>query len=167
MRELQIIAALDATRVIGYRGAIPWHHPADLHHFREQTMGHVVLMGRGTHESIGRPLPGRDNLVLTRSCSGEPGQPDDRGVFYAPSLTAALEWAYRRDPAPFVIGGAQLYTEALPIATTLHLTYVPGWHQGDRFFPAFDEQKYEKSGEKRISKLTFVTWRRRGVPVLS
>ena len=107
---------MDNTRLIGIDGHLPWRLPADLAHFRALTMGHVVVMGRRTYESIGRPLTGRENIVLTRG-TGLPA-----GVSTATSLRTALQVA--RGQVVFVIGGAAVYEEALPLATHLFLTRI-------------------------------------------
>ena len=129
--ELRLVAAMARNRVIGRDNALPWRLPEDLRRFKRLTLGHPVLMGRRTHESIGRALPGRENLVLTR----------DRG-FAAPGcrvvhdLESALRAAGER--VLMVIGGADLYAQTLPLASTLHLTLVEADVDGDTLFPEFD-----------------------------
>ncbi|AGA32758.1 Dihydrofolate reductase [Thioalkalivibrio nitratireducens DSM 14787] len=130
--RLEIIVAMDPDRVIGRDNALPWHLPDDLRHFRRLTTGHTVVMGRRTHESIGRPLPDRRNLVLTR----QPG-------WAAPGVEvfAAFEEALAAADSGrvFVIGGAELFKAALPRAAVLHLTRVHDRHPGDVRFPAFGD----------------------------
>jgi dihydrofolate reductase len=135
---LAIVAAVASNGVIGRAGALPWRLPADLRHFRALTSGHAVIMGRRTWASIGRELPERQNIVVTR-------QPDFRapGVEVAPSLAAAL--ALVRLPAPaFCIGGGELYREALPLATTLHLTEIGRPFDGDAKFPDYDRRAWRE-----------------------
>jgi dihydrofolate reductase len=126
-----LIVALAANRVIGRNNALPWHLPADLKRFKALTMGHPVLMGRKTHESIGRALPGRRNLVITRN----------RG-YSAPgcetvhSLDDAIA-ACRGAEEIFIIGGAELYRESLPLAHCLEFTEIGAEFEGDATFPDF------------------------------
>ncbi len=126
--SLALIVAMAKNRGIGLRGALPWHVPEDLKRFKALTMGHALLMGRATHQSIGRALPGRRNLVLTRSPA----------VFAGCESASSLDEALARvadDPMPFVIGGAQLYAEALPRVTHLFLTELDREVEADTFFP--------------------------------
>lgn len=128
MSDLIAIAALTARRVIGAGGTIPWHLPGDLKFFKRTTLGHVVLMGRKTYDSIGKPLPGRENWVLSRSG-------DVSGV----RMIRTLE----EIPAPppgktlFLIGGSQLYTALLPRCRSLLLTHVDTEVPGDTYFPDY------------------------------
>ena len=117
---------------------MPWHLPEDLVRFRRLTTGHALVMGRVTHELIGRPLPGRRNLVLTRQ-DWEPPP----GVERVGSLPEALA-TVMDDPLPFVIGGAQVYAEALPLCTHLYLTEVDRDVEGDTFFPPFDRAEFRE-----------------------
>jgi dihydrofolate reductase len=120
---------MDRGRVIGHQGRLPWHLPADLQRFKSLTMGHHIIMGRKTWESIGRPLPGRTSVVVTRNASYSAA-----GAVLAASLHEALTLA-RLDPEPFVIGGAEIFGEALPIATRIYLTKILAAYEGDTWFP--------------------------------
>ncbi|MCB9599578.1 MAG: dihydrofolate reductase [Sandaracinus sp.] len=162
MRPLALIAAVGRGGVIGDSTGhfgLPWHLPEDLKRFRALTTGHAVIMGRQTHELIGRPLPKRRNLVLSR----RPGLALE-GVEVVSSLDEALE-RVADDPLPFVIGGAQIYAEALPRVTRLFVTEVDRDAVGDAHFPAFDREAFEEvlreAGE--TPGVTFVEWVRRGV----
>jgi dihydrofolate reductase len=126
--RLQIIVAMDPDRVIGRDNQLPWHLPEDLRHFKRITNGHTLVMGRRTHESIGRPLPNRRNMVLTRQSHWEAP-----GVEVHPDLASAL--AVAGDGPVFVIGGAELFREALPHAAVIHLTKVHRRFPGDVYFP--------------------------------
>lgn len=126
---LALIVAVARNGVIGRAGELPWHVSEDLKHFKKTTSGHAVIMGRKTHESIGRALPRRRNIVVTRSGAAF------EGCETASSLDEAIAIARTTDPCPFVIGGASLYLEALPIATELHLTRIDQEAEGDTFFP--------------------------------
>lgn len=134
--RVTLIAALARDGVIGRDGGLPWRLPADLRRFKERTLGHAVVMGRRTYESIGRPLPGRRNLVLSRRGSFTPP-----GVEVFPSLSDALSAAGDAERV-FVIGGAAVYAAALPLADRLELTLVDGSFDGDVRFPPFDEDAW-------------------------
>ena len=126
--EIVLVAAMGKNRVIGVDGGMPWHLPADLKHFKAVTMGHPVVMGRRTFESIGKALPGRRNVVLSRSLHSVP-----TGCELADSLDDALG---RLDPGPvMVIGGGELYRAALPRAVRMELTFVDAAPDGDTYFP--------------------------------
>jgi dihydrofolate reductase len=140
-----IIAAVASNGVIGHRNRIPWHLPEDLRRFRQLTLGHAVIMGRRTFESIGRALAGRDNIVITRSPDWT--RSDCRA---AHSLAAALA-AVREPQDAYVIGGAQIYALALPIASRLYMTEIERDFEGDAFFPEFDRSRWrETSRESRV-----------------
>lgn len=129
---LALVAAFDRNRAIGRGNALPWRLPDDLKRFKALTLGHPVLMGRKTAESLGRPLPGRENLVLTRS-----GRTPCDGMRAVPSLEAAQQVAGAA--TLMVIGGGEVYALALPHAQRLHLTHVDtAVEDADAFFPEFD-----------------------------
>jgi dihydrofolate reductase len=158
---LAIIAAVAANDVIGAGNTLPWRLPADMKRFRALTSGHAVIMGRKTWESIGGVLRDRQNIVVTRG--PRLGMP---GIETASSLEDALERV--RMPAPaFCIGGAALYREALPRATTLYLTLLARAFEGDATFPAFERSAWRESArEARAGNgldYAFVTYERIGV----
>ena len=129
--DLTLVVAIDAQRGIGIDNQLPWHLPADLAHFKRVTLGKPILMGRKTFESIGRPLPGRRNIVVTRNADWS--QP---GVETAGSLEAAIALL---DGAPAsIIGGAQVFTEAIPFATRMIVTEIDHVFRCDTFFPPVD-----------------------------
>ncbi len=134
---INLIVAMAKNRVIGIDNKMPWHLPADFAWFKKNTLGHPVIMGRKTFESIGKPLPGRRNLVVSRNKDWHAN-----GCEVFSSLTSALASC---EPAAhtFVIGGASLYSEALPMSDHLYLTEVDATPEGDTFFPIL------KSGEWR------------------
>ncbi len=138
---LSLIAAVARNRVIGRGNALPWHLPEDLKRFRQLTLGHPVVMGRRTYESIGRPLPGRDNIVVTRNAGLAIA-----GVRTAASLPAALDIAGER--TAFVIGGAEIYQLAFPLADRLYLTEVDADVEGDAFFPEFDRDRWRETARE-------------------
>ncbi len=129
---LTLVAAVGANGVIGVAGGLPWRLPADLQHFKALTLGKPILMGRRTWDSLGRPLPGRRNLVVTRQAGFVAA-----GAEVFATVEAALV-AAAGQPEMMVIGGGELYTQLLPQATVLELTEVAATLEGDAFFPAFD-----------------------------
>jgi dihydrofolate reductase len=139
---LEVIAAVAANGVIGAGNRLPWHLSADLRRFRALTTGHAVIMGRRTWESIGMALPERQNIVVSRA----PGF-RAAGAQTAPSLDAALALVTLPAPA-FCIGGGELYREALPRATTLHLTEVARAFAGDATFPALDRAVWRETARE-------------------
>jgi dihydrofolate reductase len=134
-RPVSLIVAVSRNGVIGRENALPWRLPADLARFKALTLGKAVVMGRKTFESIGRPLPGRRNIVLSRS------RADLAGVDVVTEFDAALA---ATDPAQelMVIGGAAVYRAALPFATRLYITVVEEQIEGDTLFPALDERAW-------------------------
>ena len=160
--RINVIAALAKNRVIGIDNRLPWRLPEDLAHFKALTLGHPILMGRKTFESLGRPLPGRTNIVITRNPDYRPA-----GVTLAASIPAALAACAGHDEV-FFIGGAELYTQAIPLADRLYLTEVDIDAVGDARFPEFDRSQFDETerlshvGEKgdRL-RFDFVTYARR------
>lgn len=163
--KISMIAAMAHDRVIGLDNQMPWHLPADLAHFKRVTLGKPVLMGRKTFESIGRPLPGRRNLVISRN-------PEYRvaGVEVIDSVEAALALLAADDPVAelMVIGGGHLYAQLLPKADRLYLTRIDLAVEGDTRFPAFDEAEWVRleseshpADEKNPHPYCFETWQRR------
>ena len=133
-----IIAAVARNGVIGAAGDIPWTLPGEQARFKAITMGHVLVMGRATYESIGRPLRGRTTIVVTRLDGWAPvgGLPD--GLLVAGSIEAALAWAAGIDEQVFIAGGARVYAETLPLADELVMTWVDADPDGDTRFPDVD-----------------------------
>jgi len=127
---LALIVAVARNRVIGNEGELPWHISEDLKHFKKTTSGHAIIMGRKTFDSIGRPLPKRRNIVVTRQSDAA-----FPGCERARNLDEAIALARTTDPCPFIIGGASLYQEAMPIATELHVTTIDEEVEGDTYFP--------------------------------
>lgn len=171
--KLALIAALSNDSVIGKGGQLPWRLPADLKRFKQLTTGHVVLMGRKTFDSIGRkPLPDRDNLVVTRSPQLCAATVPTTRLFVLPGIEAALELATQRARAAgvervFVIGGESLYRELLPRADELFLTRVDvNVPEGDARFPSFSPEQWRRTGseshpaEEGRPPYAFETWSR-------
>jgi dihydrofolate reductase len=135
---ISLIAAMGNDRVIGIENRLPWRLPADMKHFRALTMGKPVLMGRKTFESIGKPLPGRTNIVVTQDRHFLP-----QGVRVAHSIAEALTLAENADEV-MVIGGASFYAQLLPRAQRLYLTQIHHDFAGDAFFPAWKAQEWRE-----------------------
>ena len=126
------VVAMDAERGIGLNNGIPWHLPEDLRNFKRLTMGHPILMGRRTWESLGRPLPGRQNIVLSRSGISVPP-----GVVLLRDVADLTKTELMHEEV-MVIGGAQIYAALLPELERLYVSRVPGVHGADTFFPPFE-----------------------------
>lgn len=140
--RITLVAAVAANRVIGAGGKLPWRLPEDLRHFKALTLGHPVIMGRKTWESLGKPLPGRENIVVTRARGY-----DAPGAHVAASLDAALALC-AGEPVAFVIGGGELYAAALPMADAMVLTEIGRDYAGDAHFPAFDHAAWRETQRK-------------------
>lgn len=135
---VSMITAMAKQRVIGRNGSMPWHLPADLAHFKRCTMGCPVIMGRKTYDSIGRPLPGRKNIVLSRSQSLA-----IESCTVVNSLDEALILV-EDDAEVFIIGGQQLYRQALPLSHRLYLTHIDAEFEGDTFFPEYSHSDWNQ-----------------------
>ncbi len=155
-RRITIVAAFAADRVIGDHGRIPWHLSEDFAHFKATTMGGVLVMGRATYDSIGRPLPGRTTVVVTHN----PGWSAE-GVLVAHSLDEALDLAAEQPGETFVVGGAQIYEQALPRATHQVLTEVDLAADGDAHYPEFDRDEWVETRRSPRDGFAWVWWERR------
>jgi dihydrofolate reductase len=156
---ITFIVAVADNGVIGRDNTLPWHLPEDLRRFKRLTLGKPVLMGRRTHESIGKPLPGRHNIVVTRDPNYHAG-----GVTVAHGIEAALA-AAGDAPEIMVIGGAELFQALLPRAGRLHLTRVHGEVAGDVYWPALDtrewrvvERERHEADDRHAWPMTFEVW---------
>jgi dihydrofolate reductase len=161
-RTLSLLAAVADNGVIGHKGQLPWRLPADLKHFKSLTVGHTVIMGRKTFESIGKPLPRRRSIVVTHQ-----QRYDAQGAEVAGSIEQALDLA-RDDDAIFIIGGRSIYEAALPYANRIDLTRVHGHPEGDVQFPELDlsrwqivESQEHPADEANDYPMTFQTFHRR------
>lgn len=141
--RIYLVAAVAANGIIGAHGQLPWSLPEDLKHFKRLTMGHPVIMGRRTWESLKGPLPGRDNIVVTRT----PGY-EAPGAAVARSLEAAVALCVGESVA-FVIGGSQLFRESLPVAAGLVMTEIDKDYEGDTWFPDYDRSRWKESQRER------------------
>ena len=156
-RRVVLVAAVADNGVIGDRGTIPWRIPGEQAHFKAVTLGHTLVMGRATYDSIGRPLPGRVTVVMTR----DPAWTVD-GVLVARSLAEALRTADDLPGDVMVAGGAQVYAEALPLADEQVLTRVHLEPDGDTRYPAFDPADWEETRREGHGTHDVVWLRRRG-----
>lgn len=138
---IALIAAMGRNRVIGLAGALPWRLPADLRHFRKLTVGKPVLMGRKTYESIGKPLPDRTNIVVTRRFGFRA-----EGCVVFSDLESAFE-AYRAAPELMVIGGTSIYSQTLSRASRIYLTVIDADFEGDSYFPEYDAASWVTSAQ--------------------
>jgi len=150
-----IIAALDEKRVIGKDGKLPWHISEDLKNFKRLTSGSTVIMGRKTFESIGKPLPNRNNIVVSTTM-----QPTE-GLDVCTSLPGAIEKAKSYGQDIFIIGGARAYEEGLNVADKLFLSYVKGVHDGDTYFPEFNEEDWIVESREAFDEFELVVYVRK------
>jgi len=153
MSALALVVAMTPKRVIGKDGDMPWHIPEDLKHFRRVTMGHAIIMGRKTHESIGRALPGRQNIVITRN---EDAAFADCDVVHSLEEAIALARA-GGDEEPRIVGGGAIYTLALPLATKLIVTEVALDVDGDTFFPDYEPDRWTETHRRDGSGVVYRT----------
>jgi len=142
---ISAIAAMAENRIIGKNNQLPWHLPADLKHFKAVTTGHPILMGRKTYDSIGRPLPNRTNIILTRNPSV-----DIPGCKVVTSIQEAIQLASNENVQElFIIGGAEVYRQLLPQIQRLYLTIVHQNFDGDAFFPELDAKEWREVSRER------------------
>ena len=139
MKPLAMVVAIGDSGEIGKDGKVPWRIPEDLKHFKNVTMGHAIIMGRKTWDEVGRPLPGRRNLVVTRN----PGLVLEGAEVFT-TLEDAIAAARTTDDEPHVIGGSTIYEAAMPLATRIHLTEVHRKVEADTFFPPFDRSAWRE-----------------------
>ena len=163
MTELSLIVATANNRIIGKDNDMPWHLPADLAYFKKTTLGKPIIMGRKTFESIGRPLPGRRNIVISRDVNYQAN-----GIESVTSVSAALALVEGVDEV-MVIGGGAIYAHCLSVATRLYVTHINADIDGDTQFPEFDTDKdWQKVGsecfkadDKNVYDLDFSVYQRR------
>jgi dihydrofolate reductase len=156
MNSLALIVAVSRNGVIGNKGALPWHIPADLKWFKRHTTGHAIIMGKRTYESIGKPLPNRRMMIVSTTLKEAPG------CEIYPSLALAIDAARQTDSMPFVIGGHAMYQAALAHATHVYLTHVERDVEGDTFFPAFDASAWTVTTREEAPEhgVTFLVYER-------
>jgi dihydrofolate reductase len=162
---ISLIVALDEQRGIGVDGHLPWHLSADLQRFKSLTMGHHLIMGRKTYESIGRPLPGRTTIIVSRNPSFQP-----EGCMVARSLETAIEFArFDQEDEAFIIGGGDLFDQAIDMADRIYLTQVHASLEADVYFPEYSpkdwlekESAYVDADDKNEYPSTFKILERKG-----
>ncbi len=160
---ISMIAAMGQNRVIGRDGNLPWHLPEDFKFFKRKTQGHPVIMGRKTFDSMGKPLPGRHNIVITRNRNLK-----ITGADVVDSLEEALKLVEPSAGETFIIGGSEIYRQGLTVADRIYLTLVHEKFDGDAFFPEFDESNWKvvhreehEADDRNPHPFTFVTYERR------
>ncbi len=141
---ISLIAAMDKNRLIGRENGMPWHLPADFNHFKDITLGKPVIMGRKTFESLGKPLPGRKNIVVSRTGY------ESAGAVVVSSIDQAIAEANNAAEV-MVIGGAALYQQMITAAHRMYLTHVDGEFEGDTWFPAFEVKNWRIVSEKKYA----------------
>ncbi|NCT37842.1 dihydrofolate reductase [Bacillus sp. EB93] len=140
---ISLIVAMDQNRVIGKNNKLPWHLPADLQYFKQVTMGHPIVMGRKTFESIGRVLPGRENVIVTRNQEFKA-----EGCVVLHDIAQIKMFADNHEEEVFVIGGAEIFKEILPFTDRLYITEIHETFEGDTFFPEIDENEWDEISSK-------------------
>jgi dihydrofolate reductase len=156
--KIVLIVAISENGAIGDKGKIPWHISDDLKRFKRLTMGHPIIMGRKTYESIGKPLPGRTNIVLTQS----PNFTAPSEVLTFASLNAALDHCRMQNTdSAFIIGGNKVYEAALPLADRLFITEVHQYINGDTKFPNYDRTEWTETTRENGSGYSFIEYARR------
>ena len=151
------IVACSDNNVIGVHGDIPWHLPEDLKRFKRMTSNHVVIMGRKTHESIGRPLPNRVNIVITRQATYNAA-----GCLTATSIEDALKASELNDNEIFIIGGGEIYKQSMDVIDTIHMTRVYKDIMGNAFYPNIPDD-FEETNREDLVGYSYITYRRKDI----
>lgn len=149
---VSMIAAMASNRVIGQEGQLPWNIPEDLRYFRDTTAHHPLVMGRKTFESLGRPLPKRPNIVITRNRSWVPACGSAKNLLVVSTLEEALAPYQHLDLEVFIAGGGEIYSLALPVADRLYLTEIHQEYSGDARFPEFDRNEFKIASRRDVSE---------------
>lgn len=135
---ISFMFAMDENRIIGKDNTLPWYLPADLQYFKKVTMGHPILMGRKTYESIGKPLPGRENIILTRNADYQ-----QEGITVISDMKEAVAYADALDEEVFVIGGAEIFQQLISDCKRLYITQIHHSFEGDTYFPELNMSKWQ------------------------
>lgn len=142
---ISLIAAMDQNHVIGFENDMPWHLPRDLKFFKDKTTGHPIIMGRKTFESIGRPLPNRKNIVLSRTQTNFPKE-----IQVIQEIDTILKWNHEQpDEEYFIIGGGNLYQQAISYADRMYITKINEEFKGDTYFPHFSEADWTLTNQMK------------------
>ena len=153
--NLTIIAAISENNAIGYQGKIPWHIPEDLKRFKQLTTGNTIMMGRKTYESIGKPLPNRTNIVITKNKNFRA-----TGIIIAHTLEEAIEQS-KNFQHTYIISGQQIYEQTMPLANKLEITHVHKTVQADTFFPQIDYTKWKETNKIEKKEYSFATYEKK------
>lgn len=153
-----IIVGIAKNRIIGKDNRLPWSIPEDLKKFKRITSGNTLIMGRKTFESIGKPLPNRFNIVLSRSMQSES---DIEGIEISSSVDDAIAKAKKHGKDIFIIGGTEIYRQFLPIADRLFISHIKKEYQGDSYFPEYDESEWEVESKEQFDEFDFVVYKRK------
>lgn len=160
--KISIITAMDTNRVIGNKNALPWHLPRELQYVKEVTMGHAIIMGRKNYESIGKALPGRRNIIVTRNTAY---QAENCEVYH--SVEEVLETC-KQEEEIFIFGGEEIYKLFLPYVEKMYITKINHAFEGDTFFPLIEEEEWEEKSkedgitdEKNPYEYAFYTYERK------
>lgn len=140
-----IIAAIAENNALGKDNQLIWHLPSDLKRFKKTTLNHAVIMGRKTYESLGKPLPNRTNIVITRDKNYKA-----KGCVVVNSIKEALEYVAKEDENPFILGGAEIYRQAMPYTDKLDITFVHHKFEADVFFPEIDKTIWKETSREKI-----------------
>lgn len=159
---ITIVVAMGKNREIGKENQLLWHLPKDLKHFKEMTSNHPIIMGRKTYESIGKPLPNRTNIVISRKNDWF-----EEGILIVGSIKEAIKFAKKIDENIFIIGGGNIYEQTIDLADKLEITLVDATLEADTFFPKIDEKLWQKTDEECHEKdeknqfnFCFQTWKK-------
>lgn len=153
---ISLIVALDDDRLIGKENGLPWSIPEDLAKFKEVTMGNVIIMGRKTFEGIGRPLPGRINIVVTRNINFSAD-----GIYIFNTIEEALEKALEFQKEVFFIGGSAIYSQVVNLVDRMCISHIPGSHEGDSYFPETDFQEFDMIKEEKYENFIYREYQRK------
>jgi len=154
---IAIIAGMTKNRVIGMDNKLPWHIPDDLQNFKKMTTGRPIIMGRNTYNSIGRPLPNRHNIVV--SFTGEP----IAGCDICTTIPNAIATAHSYHQDAFIIGGASIYAQTLPLADTMYLSLIKKDYPGNIYFPEYDTEQWEQANSQEFDEFTFITLKKKTI----
>lgn len=154
--SITIIAALDENRIVGNKNKMPWHISEDFKHFKRTTLNHPVIMGRKTYESVGgKPLPGRPHVIVSRT------MPESDQIDVTRSLEEAINQAQTYNKNIFICGGVEIYKQSIPLSDHMILSHIEGTHEGDAYFPEFDENEWHITKKDVRDGFTIVYYERK------
>ena len=153
--SINIISGMTKNHVIGKENKLPWHIPEDLQNFKKITAGNVIVMGRKTYESIGKPLPNRVNIVISRD------MPPTQGLVICRNVPEAVEEAKKYNKEVFIVGGATIYEQALPFTDKMYLSHIKKEYDGDAYFPEFNEADWNIIKREDHAEFELVVYERK------